>query len=126
MGLILGGTLIICAQPLVNLFNLSALGKIYCFRILLVYGLTMWLNLYNGMQIVGTLRGGGDTRFAMISEVSCVWTVAVPLAFLSALVWNLPIFLAVLVVRLEDAVKCVILTKRFRSKKWMNTVIQDL
>ena len=82
--------------------------------------------MYNGMQIVGTLRGGGDTKFAMLAEVTCVWTVAVPLAFISALVWELPIFLAVLVVKLEDAVKCIILTKRFLSKKWMNTVIRDL
>ena len=125
-GLVLGGALILCAMPLVNLFNLTALGKVYCFRILLVYGLTMWLNMYNGMQIVGTLRGGGDTKFAMIAEVSCVWTVAVPLAFLSALVWNLPIYLAVLVVKLEDAVKCVILTRRFLSKKWMNNMISGL
>jgi len=62
----------------------------------------------------------------MIAEVLCVWTVAVPLAFISALVFKLPIFLAVLVVKLEDAVKCVILTKRFLSKKWMNNVITGL
>ena len=126
MGLLLGGALILCAMPLVNLFNLSATGKMYCFRILLVYGLTMWLNLYNGMQIVGTLRGGGDTKFAMIAEVTCVWTVAVPLAFISALVWELPIFWAVLVVKLEDVVKSVILTKRFLSKKWVNVMISGL
>jgi len=125
-GIILGGMLILSAMPLVNLFNLTALGKQFCFRILLVYGLTMWLGLYNGIQITGTLRGGGDTKFAMIAEVLCVWTVAVPLAFISALVFKLPIFLAVLVVKLEDAVKCVILTKRFLSKKWMNNVITGL
>ncbi len=125
-GIILGGMLIVSAMPLVNLFNLTALGKQFCFRILLVYGLTMWLGLYNGIQITGTLRGGGDTKFAMIAEVLCVWIVAVPLAFISALVFKLPIFLAVLVVKLEDAVKCVILTKRFLSKKWMNNVITGL
>lgn len=125
-GVLLGGMLILCSMPLVNLFNLTALGKTFCFRILLVYGLTMWLGLYNGINITGTLRGGGDTRFAMIAEVCCVWGVAVPLAFLSALVWNLPIFMAVLVVKLEDAVKSVILTKRLISKKWLNNVIGGL
>ena len=125
-GLVLGGLLILCAMPLVNLFNLTALGKTLCFRILLVYGLTMWLGLYNGINITGTLRGGGDTKFAMIAEVICVWAVAVPLAFLSALTWHLPIFLAVLVVKLEDGVKSVVLTKRFISKKWLNNMITGL
>lgn len=126
IGIVLGGLLILCSMPLVNLFNLSTLGKTFCFRILLVYGLTMWLGLYNGMQITGTLRGGGDTKFAMIAETLCVWTVAVPLAFISALVWELPIFLAVLVVKLEDAVKCIVMTKRFLSKKWMKNMIGGL
>lgn len=125
-GVAVGLLLIVCATPLVGLFNLTALGKTYCFRILLVYGLCMGLSLYNGINITGTLRGGGDTKFAMIAESSCVWAVAVPLAFFSALVLKLPIFLAVLVVRLEDVVKCLILTKRFLSKKWMNNVISGL
>lgn len=125
-GVLVGLLLIICAKPLVGLFNLTSLGKTYCFRILLVNGLCMGLSLYNGINITGTLRGGGDTKFAMIAESSCVWCVAVPLAFISALVLNLPIYLAVLVVRIEDVVKLFILTKRFLSKKWMNNVISGL
>ena len=78
------------------------------------------------MQIVGILRGGGDTRFAMFAESGCIWLVAVPLAFLSALVWHLPIHLALLMTRVESVVKAAILTRRYLSKKWMNTVIEDL
>ncbi len=126
LGAFVGILLIICAMPLVNLFHLTTLGKVYCFRILLVYGITMALNLYNGINITGTLRGGGDTKFAMLAEVSCVWLVAVPMAFAGSLLWNLPIYLAVLVVKLEDVVKFFILTKRFLSRKWLNTVITGL
>lgn len=126
VGFVVGVSLILLAKPMVGLFNLSDEGKIFAFRILLVYGICMALNIYNGMQIVGTLRGGGDTTFTMLAESSCIWLIAVPLAFVASLVFHLPIYLAVLLIKLEDVVKFFLLTKRFISKKWLNTVITGL
>ncbi|MGN0733374.1 MAG: MATE family efflux transporter [Emergencia sp.] len=126
IGIVVGGLLIICAKPLVGLFNLTDTGKYSAFMILLVYGALTWLHLYNGINITGILRGGGDTTFAMIAESSCVWLVAVPMAFFSALVLKVPIFVAVLMVNMEDLVKSVLMTKRFRSKKWLNNIIGGL
>ena len=60
------------------------------------------------------------------SECGTIWLIAVPLAFISSLVWHLPIHLALLMTRTESLVKAVILTRRYKSKKWMNTVIEDL
>ncbi|MGF6376031.1 putative MATE family efflux protein [Clostridiales Family XIII bacterium PM5-7] len=126
LGVAVGILLILSARPLVNLFNLTDLGKTYAFYILIIYGIKMGLNLFNGINITGTLRGGGDTLFAMMAECSCVWFVAVPMAFFSTMVLGLPIHFAVLVTKLDEVVKCVILTKRFISKKWMNNVIGGL
>ena len=116
----------ICAKPLVGLFNLTDEGKYYAFMILLVYGALTWLHLYNGINITGTLRGGGDTTFAMIAESCCVWFVAVPMAFFGALVLHVPIYVAVLMVNTEELVKSILMTKRFKSKKWLNNVIGGL
>lgn len=126
LGILVGLLLVLAAKPLVGFFSLTALGKTYAFRILVIYGLCMGLNLYNGINITGTLRGGGDTRFAMMAECSCVWLVAVPLAFLASQVLHVPIFIAVLMIKSEEVVKCIILTKRFISKKWVNNVITGL
>ena len=112
--------------PLSGIFNLTDEGNLYTRYILMVFGLTMVFDLFNGVMITGVLRAGGDTRFAMIVESGTVWLIAVPLAFMAALVWHLPIHLAVLVTRIETLVKDVILLWRYRSKKWMNTVITDL
>ena len=106
--------------------GLTETGQMYTKYIIIVLGATMAGDLYNGLQIAGILRAGGDTRFAMIAEMSCVWLIAIPLAFISALVWHLPVHLALLVTRLEIFIRAAIVTKRFVSKKWMNTVITDL
>ncbi len=125
-GLAIGAVTIVLSRPLSYLFNLSAQGKTYIFYILIVFGATMAVDILNGVLIAGVLRAGGDTRFTMFTECGTIWLIAVPLAFISALVWHLPIHLALLMTRTESLVKAVILTRRYKSKKWMNTVIEDL
>ncbi|MDD4377535.1 MAG: MATE family efflux transporter [Eubacteriales bacterium] len=126
VGVVAGIVLIVMAKPLVGLFALTELGKQYAIIILLIYGLTMGLNLYNGINVTGVLRGGGDTRFAMFAECGSVWFISVPLAFIGAMYLELPIYLVVLLLKSEEIIKAVILTKRFISKKWLNNVIHGL
>ena len=125
-GLIIGAITILLSQPLSGIFKLTDMGKMYTKYILIVFGATMAADLFNGLQIAGILRAGGDTKFAMISESLCIWFIAVPLAFIASLVWHLPVHMALLVTRTEMLIRAAILTKRYISKKWMNTVITDL
>ena len=125
-GIMIGTITILLSGPLSDIFKLSEAGQMYTRYILIILGLTMATDLYNGLQIAGILRAGGDTKFAMISESMCIWFIAVPLAFTASLVWHLPVHMALLVTRTEMFIRAAILTKRYLSKKWMNTVITDL
>ena len=125
-GFAIGTITVLLSEPLSGIFKLSEAGRMYTRYILIILGLTMAADLYNGLQIAGILRAGGDTKFAMISESMCIWLIAVPLAFTASLVWHLPVHLALLVTRTEMFIRAAILTKRYLSKKWMNTVITDL
>ena len=86
----------------------------------------MWLVQFNCINITGILRCGGDALFAMGAEMCTIWLYGVPMAFLAALVWKLPVYIVILLVRLEDVIKGVILIKRFVSKKWVNNVITNI
>ena len=85
--------------------------------LLCIYGILIPLKIYNITLITGILRAGGDVKFAMKTEVSAIWLISVPLVFIGALLWKLPIFAVVILAQTEDFVKCVILTKRFYSRK---------
>ena len=126
VGVVIGTITVLLSEPLSGIFKLSEAGRMYTRYILIILGLTMATDLYNGLQIAGVLRAGGDTKFAMISESMCIWLIAVPLAFTASLVWHLPVHLALLVTRTEMFIRAAILTKRYLSRKWMNTVITDL
>jgi putative MATE family efflux protein len=126
IGVIFGVALIACANPLISCFDLTPLGQKYAFYIILVYGSFMWMALFNGICITGILRCGGDTRFAMLSEVLCVWMIGVPMAFLSTMLLHLPIYIAVLLVKTEEIFKFIIMMKRFLTKKWAKNMIHDI
>jgi Na+-driven multidrug efflux pump len=86
----------------------------------------MWLILLGGMLVVGVMRCGGDTKYAMVTEVGTVWLIGVPLAFFTTMVLGLPIYIAVLAVKTEEVVKAAILLRRFYSRKWAKNMVDDL
>lgn len=126
VGLVLGALTILFGRPVLGLFDFTEAGEEYAWKIILVYGATLFMEVYNAVQITGCLRCGGDTRFAMITEVGAVWIIGVPLAFITSLVWHWPVYFAVLAVKMEGVVKGVILTRRYLSKKWLRNVIEGI
>lgn len=76
------------------------------------------------VHICGILRAGGDTRFCMACDVIGIWCIAIPLAFLGAAVWKLPLPLVVALSFSDEIVKALITLWRFHSKKWIHILIQ--
>lgn len=126
VGIAAGLLLIVTAGPIVGLFNFSREGHLYAVYILSIYGAVMSLKLYNGLNVVGTLRSGGDTRYAMMLEVLSVWLIGVPLVYIGVFHTTLPVYLIVLMSQAEEVVKGYFCRRRFRSKKWINNLIHGL
>lgn len=40
---------------------------------------------------VGIIQGGGDTKFSMYLNLISVWCIVMPLSFLAAFYWKLPV-----------------------------------
>jgi Na+-driven multidrug efflux pump len=62
----------------------------------------------------------------MFLEMGSVWLVGVPLAFLGALVWHLPVYIVVALVSLEEIIKTLIGIPRLISKKWVRNVVEHM
>ncbi|MEG1416152.1 MAG: MATE family efflux transporter, partial [Clostridium sp.] len=80
----------------------------------------------NTILIVGIFRGGGDTKYPLAIESFTIWCIGVPLAFLGALYFKLPVYLVVLLVGIEEAVKTIFTIKRLRSDKWVKNVVKEV
>lgn len=77
----------------------------------------------NIVVIVGILRSGGDTKFVMFTDMFCQWFVGIPLGFLAAFIWKLPLTWVVIFIISEEFVKVFLSTGRLRGKKWMRNLI---
>ena len=126
VGIIVGGLLILAGRPIVSLFDFTPEGAHFARNILIILGILMPVSLINMIIVTGLLRSGGDTRFAMLADAGSVWLLGVPAAFLSALVFKLPIDLCVLTVQFEAFVKLVVVYIRARQEKWVRNVIGGL
>lgn len=123
LGLVLG--IILASTPRLTLMLFKGLNPgLYevATKILIVMGLTFAIRIFNVTAIVGVLRGGGDTSFAMILDITTVWIVGVPLAFIGALYFKLPVHFVFGLVTLEEVLKVLITIPRILSKKWIRNI----
>ncbi len=126
VGAVSGILLILISPYILKLFNFSMEGQFYATNILLIYGLFMSIKVFNGINITGPFRAGGDTKFAMLMEVGCVWLIGVPMVFFGAFYLRIPVYFIVLLAQSEELVKFILCYKRFNSKKWVNNMINNI
>lgn len=117
-----GGLVALAAPYAVRWFNVPAevqtLGR-YC---LYVLSAALWMKMFNMINIVGILRGGGDTKFSMYLEMGAIWLLGVPSAFLGGLVWKLPIYTVYALTMIEELCKVLIGIHRIVSRKWIHNL----
>jgi len=92
-----------------------------------IYAVYLPIKFMNALHIVGTLRAGGDTFYALISELLPLWLYGVPIAFILAITTTLPLYLILILMNLEEVIKITLLLIRYRSDQWIkNLTLEEL
>jgi putative MATE family efflux protein len=121
---VFGGVLVFFLRDtVVGLYQLSPSAEFNLRNIMLVYALSAWLRIYNFMLFIGALRAGGDTKYAMYTELFSIWVTGVPAALIGGFVLHLPVYYVYALVLLEEIVKAIIITRRYLSRKWINDLV---
>ena len=122
---LLGGVIILLLRETV----ISSLGEFSSATannlrgLMTVFALSAWLKMLNFILFIGAMRAGGDTRYAMFTELFSVWAIGVPSALIGGFVLHLPVYGVYTLVLLEEAVKAVIIIRRFLSRKWIHDLV---
>jgi putative MATE family efflux protein len=110
-------------EPVINLYQISPSAANNLRGLMLVFALSSWLRMFNFILFIGVLRAGGDTRYAMFIELFSVWLIGVPSALIGGFVLHLPVYLVYAMVLLEEAVKAVVILRRYLSRKWIHDLV---
>jgi Na+-driven multidrug efflux pump len=121
-GLLFGLLLQLIKAPVLSLYNVSPEVILNASRVLNVIALFLWIRINNMTIVIGVLRAGGDTRFSLFLDGIIIWLVGVPMAYLGAFVFNLPVHLVYLCAMSEEATKWFLGLARYRSRKWINNL----
>ena len=92
---------------------------------MLTTGLVFWAKTTNFTTVVSVFRGGGDTKFGFLMDLSAVWCIGVPMAFTGAFVLHWPVYGVMALIALEEMFKLIIGLPRFFSKKWIKNLVTD-
>ena len=121
---IMGGVLVFFIRDVVvGLYQLSPSAAFNLRNIMLVYALSAWLRVFNFMLFIGALRAGGDTRYAMFTELFSIWVIGVPAALIGGFVLHLPVYIVYAMVLLEEAAKALIILRRYLSRAWIHDLV---
>lgn len=121
-GIITGVLLQLIKAPILSLYNVSPEVIANAARVVNVITFLLWMRVNNMTIVVGILRAGGDTRFSLFLDGIIIWLVGVPMAYLGANVFHLPVYFVYLCAMSEEATKWILGINRYRSRKWIHNL----
>lgn len=123
----IGVLILAVSRGVVDLYRISSEAQTYARSVLVVMSAVLWLKALNMTLIVGILRSGGDTRFALFADTGPMWLLGVPAALLAAFVLHLPVYWVMgLIVLTDEGLKAMVGLRRVASGRWINNVVGAL
>lgn len=123
LALVVGTGVFLTRDLTLSIYQLTPSGMQAARDVLAVLSIAVLYRAFNPTIIVGILRSGGDTRFSAVLDVAAVWLVALPMAYLGAFVFSLPIAGVVACVLTEGLFKMLIGLRRVASRKWIHNLV---
>lgn len=121
-----GGLLILAITPFVLMYaDLTDTAMHYLKYMLLINTYYVMGAAVNTTLIAGVFRAGGDSRFGFICDVIDMWVYAVPLGFLAAFVFKLPVMWVYFLLCTDEFVKWPWVIRHYRSDKWLHNITRD-
>lgn len=109
-------------RPFISLYGQEQDVVALASQMIAIGAVTLLGTTYHASCFVGINRGAGDSRFVMTVDMICGWLVVLPLTYLAAFVWKLPLPLVFLCTRIDQCFKWIIAMVRLRGDRWIKNV----
>ncbi len=123
-----GGLVMLCLRPAVSMIyadKLTATALSYLSIMLAMQAVRIIGEGLNTCFICGCFRGGGDSKFGMITDTCCMWLIAVPAMALAAYVFKLPAMGVYAVMCLDEFEKMPFVVHHFLKYDWLTDITRD-
>ena len=114
--------LLLLERPYVGLYSIGTATRAMTHS---MFVLNCWMMPFMTMAFMtskGILRGGGDTRFLLLADSSCVWFISLPLGALAGLAWGMSPAWVYFFLRVEYPLKGLVCLVRYFSGRWIRVI----
>jgi len=122
VAIIAGSLCILLRWQFISLFDVSAVVAQNISKCLIVTAIFMPFKTFNWIMVVGILRSGGDTKYCLFLDTAGIWVIGLPLAFVTGLIFYMPIYLVLTSVMLEEIIKVVLGLRRYKKEIWLKNL----
>lgn len=124
--LVIAAVLVLISDFYLGFFNISV--DVYDKSKMLIYVAAIFLcvRVLNMIIGQGIIQSGGDTKYILFLDIIGMWCIGVPLAYLAAFVFHLPIYVVYCFVSIEEAVRMILGLRKVRSKEWAINLVDDI
>ncbi len=126
LGALSAGFILLIRKLAVGFYNVPDSTKMLAEQMVMVQaGITFFVGI-TAIGIVGVLRGGGDTKRALMIDLLALWLVAVPCGLITAFVFHAPSLLVYASTKFDEPMKALAVFWRLRNPKWIKNVTRNL
>lgn len=123
---IVSGALLLALTPLItNLADLSDTAREYLQGMLLMCCYYVIGKSVNSTTIGGIFCAGGDAKFGFYCDSIVMWLIMVPLGFLAAFVWHLPVLAVYFILSFDEFIKLPIVFLHYRKYGWARDLTRE-
>lgn len=116
--------MLLVRKPVVSFYNIQESTRVMASQLILVYAVIIFFMSFACCFLMGIFRGAGDTRFALITDIGCLWA-AIPIGAVAAFVFSVNPVIVCGLLRLDMPLKALIGLIRIRGTKWIKNVTRD-
>ena len=120
------GLLLVALAPLIlKVTALSPQATEYLKWMLLLCACYMIAKSINMTTIAGIFPAGGDSKFGLICDTITMWAFAVPVGFLAAFYFRLPVVAVFLIINLDEVVKVPAAILHYKKYGWLKNITRE-
>lgn len=122
IGIFGAATLLSLRGIAVSFYNVPDATKALAQTLMIIAAINVFFVSVNAINLIGTLRGAGDTKFVFAADTIMIWVLAAPLGMLTGWVFKLPFWIVYFCLKIDEPIKAIVAVARIKGSKWVKNV----
>ena len=124
---VVAGLALLALSPVIpGLVKITPTAARYLHVMLLINTVYQLGQVVNTVLVASLFRCGGDARYGMILDITCMWGFAVPLGLISAFVLKLPPLTVYILMCTDEFAKMPFVMHHYFSGNWIRNLTREM